>query len=132
MLLARSLPRLQQAKAPKLIADATDIRLRAERRWGELYQQPEVKAKGTRDQLNGRESSGGVRALPPEASSAPTLAEMGVTKTQSVKWQALAALSPEQFEAKAAAAKKKVEIIYKGACRLGREEGIDRPRGRFY
>lgn len=51
--------------------------------WGELYS-PEVKAKA------GRKAIGGD---PQPINDAPTLKDMGVTKTQSVKWQALAAPS---------------------------------------
>jgi hypothetical protein len=41
------------------------------------------KAKGTRGQLAGKDSSGGVRAQPPEDDAdTPTLDEMGITKTQ--------------------------------------------------
>ena len=52
-----------------------EIKLRAERRAGEILQDME-KATGAKGQLNGRDSSGGRTVRPPEE-SAPTLAEDG-------------------------------------------------------
>ena len=96
----------KQANDPELLRQATEIRLRAERRWGELYG-ASLKAEGTRSQLSG--SSGGVRPTPPEESEIPTLDFMGVTKTQSAKWQKLAALPEDKFEIRVAHAKARVE-----------------------
>jgi len=58
--------------------------MRAERRWGELYQ-PAAKPKGGRLFLTGCDPQ-------PVKDAPPTLKEMSVTKTQSVKWQSLAAI----------------------------------------
>jgi hypothetical protein len=56
-----------------------EIRLRCERRWGELYRVSD-KAKGTRGQLVSR---GVIGAREERAPTTPTLADMGVSYTQS-------------------------------------------------
>jgi phage N-6-adenine-methyltransferase len=88
----------KQAKNTELLRHATEIRMRAERRWGELYQ-PEAKAKAGRPTKIGNGSKPNI----------PTLIDMGVTKTQSAKWQKLAALPAKEFETKIEKAKAKVE-----------------------
>jgi hypothetical protein len=66
----------------------TEIRLRAERRAGELLAE-------TPNAPAGRKKIGsGSQPI----SVPPTLADLGITKTQSSKWQKLAALPPEKFE----------------------------------
>jgi hypothetical protein len=81
-----------------LFLHATKIRMRAEKRWGELYT-PEIKATGNQGTADGRDVSGGIVLTPPEnGAELPTLEVMGVTKTQSSKWQKLAAVPEEQFE----------------------------------
>jgi hypothetical protein len=65
-------------------------------RWGALYRQSE-KAKGARGQLAGSDASGGRIARLPE-NDAPTLESMGVTRTQSSNWQALADIPEDEFE----------------------------------
>jgi phage N-6-adenine-methyltransferase len=90
----------RQAKDKQLISHATEIMMRAERKAGELLTKME-KNKGARGQLHGRNGSGGRTRLPPEDTS-PKLADLGINKTQSSKWQKLAALDDEQFEAKVA------------------------------
>ena len=104
----------KQAKDTELIDYATDIRLRAEQRAGELLSEME-KAKGTRGQLRGKRkatskgkgkgkgSSGGNKARSPEETK--TLAELGITKRESSDWQKLAQMPEEEFEAKVASAK---------------------------
>jgi hypothetical protein len=74
----------RQARNIEAERRACEIRLRAERRCGQLLQQVE-KAKGTRGQL-----SGGRTVRPPE--DAQTLADLGITKSQSSRWQKLAAI----------------------------------------
>jgi hypothetical protein len=73
-----------------------EVRLRAERRTGELLKETE-RAKGSRGQLKGRKSSGGRERRPPEK-QAKTLAEMRISKDQSTDWQALADVPQEEFE----------------------------------
>jgi ParB family chromosome partitioning protein len=77
-----------QAKDTQLIGYATEIRLRAERRAGEML--AEMKENGGR-QTAGRPEINGSAAL-------PLLGTLGVTKTQSSRWQQLAKLAEEKFE----------------------------------
>jgi N6-adenosine-specific RNA methylase IME4 len=93
----------KQAKDRTLIEDATEIRLRAERRAGELLRKME-KNGGARGQ--GRPQKGGSKGRPPKDNT-PTLADLGVTKTQSSRWQRFADLDPETFESRVIAARKK-------------------------
>jgi hypothetical protein len=83
-----------QARDRVLIDQATEIRLRAERRAGELLAEME-KNKGSRGQ--GRPSKGGNGERPPK-DDAPKLSDLGVTKDQSSRWQKLAGLEDEEFE----------------------------------
>lgn len=86
----------RQAKDGDLIAWATDIRLRAERRAGQLLK--EMAETGER-QTAGR---------PEKRSHEVTisLAGIGVTKMQSSRWQKLGAMDEETFEVRAATAKR--------------------------
>lgn len=88
----------RQAKDTTLITQATEIRLRAERRAGELLIEMAESGKRTssKDTL-----SRGNTTLPREL---PKLADLGVSKAQSSRWQALAALPAEVFEDRIAAA----------------------------
>src|SRR5262249_37772564 len=103
----------KQAKDRSLIEDATEIRMRTERRAGELLAEME-KNKGSRGQ--GRPAKGGSTKRPPN-DDAPKLADLGVTKTQSSRWQRFAALDLETFESRIAAARKKassgLDIIHR-------------------
>jgi hypothetical protein len=94
----------KQAKDTELIEYATEIRLRAERRAGELLSRME-KAKGARGNPNGRGAK--IVRSPNETAQPPTLAEMGITKQQSSQWQKFADLSASEFEAKVIKAKAK-------------------------
>jgi N6-adenosine-specific RNA methylase IME4 len=83
----------RQAKDTDLIRHATEIRMRAERRAGELL--AEMAERGQ------RQKSGDAGANPDGSKkrpSAPKLSDLGVTKTQSSRWQALAALDSSTFE----------------------------------
>ncbi len=62
----------------QLEVDASEARLRSERRLGELMKGM-PKSKGTRSQLSGRNSSGGACVAPPEESE-PTLDSLGINK----------------------------------------------------
>ena len=75
----------KQAKDRELIEHATEIRMRAEIRVGELLAEMQ-KNKGTRGQLHGRDSSGGRMKTPPEDNATPTLSDLNITKTQSSRW----------------------------------------------
>lgn len=79
-----------QAKDRVLIDQATEIKLRAERRAGELLREME-KNKGAVPGKTGRKGK-------PVLDTAPKLSDLGVSKTQSSRWQALAAINESAFE----------------------------------
>src|SRR6266567_4041064 len=86
----------RQAKDTELIGYAAEIRLRAERRAGELLAGME-KAKGARGNPNGRGAKI-VRSPGDTAQQPPTLKELGISKSQSSRWQQLADLPEPVFE----------------------------------
>ena len=82
----------KQAKDTALVEWATEIKVRAERRAGQmLAEMPMNTGAATR--------SHDATALP------KTLGEIGISKTQSSRWQKLAAVPEDQFEQAVAAAK---------------------------
>jgi N6-adenosine-specific RNA methylase IME4 len=93
----------KQAKDTTLITQATDIRLRAERRCGELL--TEMGQRKERHSGRGHTRAVGSRAATPRPE--PTLSDLGINKTQSSRWQALAALPSDTFETKVEAAAKR-------------------------
>jgi N6-adenosine-specific RNA methylase IME4 len=110
----------RQAKDSTLITQATEIRMRAERRAGELL--VEMEDRGER-RTQGRGDGKGRSAQP-----LPKLADLGINKTQSSRWQRLAALAPETFEAKVEGASKRA---YDGiAERFIKEEHVKRAKER--
>jgi hypothetical protein len=102
----------RQAKDSELIDLATDIRLRAEIRAGELLTEMAQR----QERHNGRNVSGRtVQGLPratPE--KAPKLSDLGVSKTQSSRWQRLAALPTAEREVKIERAKEKQKAALDG------------------
>ena len=110
----------QQAKDRELVEHATEIRMRAERRAGELLREIE-KNKGARGQLRGRDSSGGRKRQPPEDTT-PKLSDLNVTKSQSSRWQRLADLDYETFKARVEGAKRKAVNVLDGAGKRTRQE----------
>jgi N6-adenosine-specific RNA methylase IME4 len=74
----------RQAKDTTLITQATDIRMRAERRAGELL--IDMAERGERPKGRKKESHVAI------------LSDLGVTATQSSRWQRLAALDADMFE----------------------------------
>jgi N6-adenosine-specific RNA methylase IME4 len=86
----------KQAKDRVLIERATDIRMRAERKAGELLSQ--MKARGDRD-------PGGRGRI--ESRPATQLKDLGVTRSQSSRWQRLAELDAEAFETRVQGATRK-------------------------
>lgn len=89
----------RQANDSDLIKYATEIRVRAQRRAGEMLAQTE-KATGAKG-IGPIAVTEGNRNQPVPA----TLEEIGVTKKQSSNWQALASMTEEHFEAAVEAAK---------------------------
>jgi N6-adenosine-specific RNA methylase IME4 len=89
----------KQAKDSTLITQATEIRMRAERRAGELL--IEMEDRGER-RAQGQGDGKGRSAQP-----LPKLADLGINKTQSSRWQRLAALASHTFEAKVEGASKR-------------------------
>jgi N6-adenosine-specific RNA methylase IME4 len=85
----------RQAKDPTLVMQATKIRLRAERKAGELL--AEMKERGERD--NGKGNSN--PALKSQRATSK-LSDLGVSKTQSSNWQKLARIPEEKFDAQVA------------------------------
>lgn len=83
----------RQAKDQELILWATEIKVRAERKAGELLR--ETAERGERHH-QGRVS----------ADEKPTtLGDLGITANQSSRWQSLASMTPEHFETAVATAK---------------------------
>lgn len=108
-----------QAKDRELIDMATDIKLRAERRAGELLAAM-PKNKGTQGAAAGRDSSGGRVIRPPEDNT-PKLSDLGISKDESSRWQKLAAMPDEKFEEELTG--------LKGAMRAKTEGGKPRRTG---
>jgi len=80
----------QQALNTEAERKACEIRIRAERKAGELLR--EMKENGMRRiAADGRPKE--------KASDAPTLTDLGITRDQSSQWQRLAAIPAEEFEA---------------------------------
>lgn len=92
----------RQAKDSELIQYATEIKVRAERRCGELLARTaETGERATR-------SSGGANVPTVSNDSTPkppTLADMGLTRDESSRYQQLAAMPDEHFETAVATAK---------------------------
>jgi hypothetical protein len=83
-----------QAKDRVLIDHATEIRLRAERRAGELLIEME-KNKGAA--AGGKKDSPRGRIVQPR-DSAPKLSDLNINKSQSSRWQQLATVPDDEFE----------------------------------
>jgi N6-adenosine-specific RNA methylase IME4 len=105
----------KQARDTELIRYATEIRLRAERRAGEMLR--EMAANGGRHDGSNKQNLRGSRAATPVV---PTLADLGITKTQSSRWQHLAQMPEAEFEAEILAVAKVIRlqrIVAKRAAR---------------
>jgi hypothetical protein len=87
----------RQAKDSELIQYATEIKVRAERRCGELLATTE----------KNRGAAGSTQSIAVERCDrdTPTLASMGLTKDESSRYQQLAAMPDEHFETAVATAK---------------------------
>lgn len=90
----------RQAKDQELILYATEIKVRAERRCGELLRDSAQRG----ERVTHRDARWG-DSESQDATRKPTLADIGVTKDQSARWQSLASMTPEHFETAVATAK---------------------------
>ena len=106
----------RQAKDGELIEYATEIRFRAERRAGELLKA--MAERGERDL--GR---GGDRKSQSQDATVK-LSDLGVTKTQSSRWQKLAEMNSDDFEARTVAAKKDAIASVDGSAKRA-AKGVD-------
>jgi hypothetical protein len=89
----------RQAKNRQMEIDAAEIRIRAERRLGELMAAQKATVgvnSGTAGQ--GRPKIGGVPNTPPKHDVPPTLAEAGIDKNLAKRSRSYAAVPTEQFE----------------------------------
>ena len=112
----------KQAKDTTLITQATEIRMRAERRAGELL--IEMAERKERHSGRGHTRTVGSRAATPRAE--PKLADLGINKTQSSRWQRLATLDADIFEVKVAAASRRA--YDRIAQRFVKEVEVERAR----
>lgn len=87
----------RQAKDTELVQWATEIKVRAERRAGQMLAEMPKQDGGHAAKVKAR--SHDVTEVP------KTLSEIGITKNESSRWQKLAAVSDQQFEHAVAAAK---------------------------
>jgi hypothetical protein len=81
----------EQTKNHSLVQNTIALRLRAERRMGELLR--EMKDRGERDSGKGNRNP----ALKSQAAT-PKLSDLGVTKSQSSRWQRLADIDANIFK----------------------------------
>jgi len=101
-----------QAKDRVLIEHATDIRVRAERRAGEIL--ADMAERGERDKGHYRKSL--------SSTALPKLADLGVSKTQSSRWQRLADMNDAEFEARVEKAKRLAVSVIESAGKKTRME----------
>lgn len=114
----------KQANDTKLVEWATEIKVRAERKAGEML--AEMKVNGSRarpaDNLKAGPKS-------PDVTSGATLDSLGISKNQAARWQKLAAVPESQFEQAVAAAKEVAgEVTTAALLRAAKPTVQERPR----
>jgi ribosomal protein L40E len=106
----------RQAKNAELERKCTEIRLRAERKAGELLRQMEKQGPGQHQRSD-------------RTTVAPKLSELGVTKDQSSQWQKLAAVPEAEFEAALAGSEKpSLKHIVEAATERARADAAEEAR----
>lgn len=93
----------RQAKDSELIQYATEIKVRAERRCGELLRV--TAERGERATKNGNVNPHTAKVSNDATPCPPTLSDMGLTRDESSRYQQLAAMPAEHFETAVATAK---------------------------
>ena len=106
----------KQAKDMDLIRRATEIRLRAERRGGELL--ADLKKNGGRANKGNPDK---IKKSTKATFTPPTLTDLGVTKQQSSRWQKIAALPEAEFESRVDIAVGKAEASIDAASKPKRK-----------
>jgi hypothetical protein len=107
----------QAGESLEMQNQCAEIKLRAERRAGEMLREMEL-SKGAAEEGWKTRSHDETAS----ASTAPTLSGLGISKSQSSRWQTLAALPAETFEAHIAETKGRgEELTTAGALRVAKE-----------
>jgi hypothetical protein len=113
----------RQAKDTELVQWATEIKVRAERKAGELLKKSADSGE--------RFPAGGLRSKQVESHGATrpsTLDEIGISNTQSSRWQSLAGMSDEHFETAVATAKETAGHVT--TAFMLREASRNKPQGK--
>lgn len=115
----------KQAKDADLINWAVEIKVRAERRAGELLQ---AMPKNSGQQTQFKPKTGGPKKVPPSREPL-TLSDLGISKNDSSTWQKLAAIPEPEFEA--AVAEKKASGEPLNTRSLARDRSLSATRERL-
>lgn len=95
----------KQANDQDLIQKATEIKMRAQRKAGEMLAKSKESGHLADRSVGGQIGAASKHGKSPPTTSHVTLSDIGVTKDQSSQWQQLASMSDEHFETAINAAK---------------------------